>query len=655
MASHALKNQILDNEPLSWRDGIPYSSRFNDIYFSNAGGLEESKHVFLGLNNLPTRWRDGNSFSICELGFGTGLNFLLSAQCWQESSAPDQLLHYVCIEKFPLSTTDLEAALKQWPELSPLASRLLGTYPALVAGTHRLSFPEWRINLTLHFGEALEVLKKESHQFDAWYLDGFSPAKNNDLWSKEICQEMARLSHPETTVATYSVASAVRENLADSGFKVEKVPGYGQKKESLQGQYSLPRELNHNDSSPPWFRLPNANRTRGRVLVIGAGLAGTAAAFSLSRRGFEVLIIEAETEIAQHASGNLQGSAVPYLSAEPTKMSAFYLQGLSLAAAHLRFLNSKVSSPLWHECGALQLPSSERLERLCDTIAAADLNRNFVRVVNQTEASALSGITLKSSAIYFPRGGYALPQKVCAANINASGRTQLIKSSAVKRLEKIGENWRAICAKGTTIAEAEIVVVANGSSASDFEQLNWLPTERVRGQLIELTANATSSKLKTVLCYDGYLFPEFEGHQVLGATFEHGDFSAAINEDHNNTLLNRLAHWADLFPLDTKGDARVSFRVSSHDRFPYIGAVPEREFFLKEYVDFKRGFPPQRYKAARHIPGLYVSASHGSRGIISTHVAGEILAALICGEPQPVNRELVDAVNPARAIMRELR
>lgn len=210
---------------LDWRDErIPVSLRFDDPYFSLAGGLDETRHVFLTGNGLPGRFRDG--FQIAELGFGTGLNLLAVLLAHQ---GPGHL-HYTSFEAFPMAAPDIARALEAFPEVAEIAEPFLRQWQA---GATALAFPG--LTATIHLGDARETLPAWDGQADAWFLDGFSPAKNPELWSPDLMAEVARHTAPGGTFATYTAAGHVRRALAEAGFSVSRQPGFGRKRHMTAG------------------------------------------------------------------------------------------------------------------------------------------------------------------------------------------------------------------------------------------------------------------------------------------------------------------------------------------------------------------------------------------------------------------------------------
>jgi tRNA 5-methylaminomethyl-2-thiouridine biosynthesis bifunctional protein len=217
---------------IEWENGItPRSTIFDDVYFSTDGGIEESEAVFLsGIDALQV-WQGKHQFTICELGFGTGLNFLNTADLWIKNSKPEQVLNYFATELYPLKRDDLDRALK-WPEIEKIKQEFLSSYPS-----ENLSLCDGRIKLNLLLGYSEDILMQMTEKVDAWYLDGFAPSKNPDMWTDEIFAQMARLSQRGTKIATFTAAGFVRRAMSNAGFQIYKRDGYGKKREMLGATY----------------------------------------------------------------------------------------------------------------------------------------------------------------------------------------------------------------------------------------------------------------------------------------------------------------------------------------------------------------------------------------------------------------------------------
>ena len=231
------------NAAVSWQNGLAFSEQYQDVYYNSDNGLQETDYVFLQANRLAERWLDhpNASFTIAETGFGTGLNFLLAAKLWLDTAPFKANLHFISAEKHPLSPPDMSKAWQQWPTMKPFSEALIALYPkALEQGD--VSLFNQRVRLSLLIGDAATAYQSLSQQqpkiaVDAWFLDGFSPAKNPDMWQGSLFKQMALLSNSHTSFATFTSASAVRRKLMAAGFQVNKQAGYAKKREMLYGQY----------------------------------------------------------------------------------------------------------------------------------------------------------------------------------------------------------------------------------------------------------------------------------------------------------------------------------------------------------------------------------------------------------------------------------
>lgn len=622
---------------LAWQDGQPHSVTFNDIYFSSDCGLDESKHVFLNQNYLPQRWQtlQSKSFTIVETGFGTGLNFLCTWQLWKQCAPASASLHFISAEKFPLSLRDLSRALNLWPQLAVQREALLAQYQWLTPGFHQLNFEDGRVSLTLLIGDVNETLPQLQATVDAWFLDGFSPAKNPEMWQASLFDEMAKRSHSATTFATFTSAGIVRRGLQAAGFSVQKVAGFGRKREMLCGYFSKV------SVSPPY-------PTEQHAIIVGGGMAGCASANAMARRGWQVTLIERHTALAQEASGNPIGVLYPRLAIKPSMQSTLSLHGYLYTLRLLQ--NLREAQNIFHSCGLLQLGFDARELDRCMAIATQNLPESVLRFASQSEASVLAGITLEHGGLFFPAAGLINPAAFCQALANHTN-IRLLTSCHVLKLTKNATQWQ-VWNHEKLLAEAPVLIIAGANESTQFEQTRHLPLTPVRGQITLCGTTGASQALKTVLCTDGYLSPQVDGMHCLGATFSPNVTTTEIREqDHqeNFSMLLRMA--PDLQPDLAKQACRgrAGIRSSTPDYLPLAGVVLDAAALSAH--------PPKHRTASDGLPklsGLYVNAGHGSKGLITAPLCAEILAALICNEPVPVAVKLLTALNPNRFILRKL-
>ena len=299
---------------LSWKeDGTPVDERVGDVYFSRHDGLEETRAVFLKGCGLPEAWADKAAFTVAELGFGTGLNFLALWQLWRANRPAGGHLHFVSFEGYPLDPEDAAKALGAWPELAPLTSWLVAQWPVRARGVQHVEWADEGISLTLHIGEIAETLPDAVFTADAWFLDGFSPAKNDAMWDDELWPMVAERSRMGAPVGTFTVAGGVRRGLVEAGFEVAKAPGHGRKRERLEA-----RLIHRAPETSDRLGLRPLNVAPKTVHVLGAGIAGACCARAFLDRGCKVVVHDKAGGVASGASGNRLALVMPRLDAGDT-------------------------------------------------------------------------------------------------------------------------------------------------------------------------------------------------------------------------------------------------------------------------------------------------------------------------------------------------
>jgi tRNA 5-methylaminomethyl-2-thiouridine biosynthesis bifunctional protein len=624
-------------------EGTPWSDDYGDVYHSASGGLEQARHVFLGGNDLPRRWHGRDAFAVLETGFGLGLNFLATWQAWRDDPQRCRRLHFVSVEKRPFRLDDLATLHRRWPELAMPAAQLQAAWPPLAPGFHRLRLDGGNVTLTLLLGDAADLLPKLSARCDAFFLDGFAPARNADLWSPALLSSMTRLAASDATLATWSVAASVRDTLSGLGWRIEKRPGFGGKRDMLAARRA--------------GDVPSPSAPRRHAVVVGAGIAGSSCAASLAARGWQVDLIERHAAPATEASGNPAGVLLPMLAKDHANLQARFSRAAYFFALRLlRQLAAVDDSPLrWAPTGILQIAGDAADEAdKAETVTRLGLPAEFVRFITHEEAQQLLGRNVVHGGWHFPRGGWTSPPTLCRALIAAGGERIVSHFGCdVARLEFRNGRWHAGDAGGNTIAAADHVVLANADAARQLQADAELPFTRVRGQVSILPGKLLDG-LPMVVCRDGYVTPPApvgaQGTSLccLGATFE-------FNDDGTDVRLaghrENLAKLDDMLPgaaatiAAESLEGRVGFRSTTPDRLPLVGTLPQ--------ADACR--PQHRLDNLPRIEGLHCLLGYGARGMVWAGLAAELLAAQLENEPLPVERELVAAVDPARFLLRAVR
>ncbi|PJG57716.1 bifunctional tRNA (5-methylaminomethyl-2-thiouridine)(34)-methyltransferase MnmD/FAD-dependent 5-carboxymethylaminomethyl-2-thiouridine(34) oxidoreductase MnmC, partial [Aeromonas cavernicola] len=479
----------LHHAHLDWNDaGTPISCQFGDVYFSNDNGLSETRHVFLQQNQLPARFsqHDNEVFVIGETGFGTGLNFLATCHAFlaHRANAENPVrLHFISFEKYPLTQDDLRKALAAWPELMPISQDLIDQWPLPLPGCHRLHFANDHIRLDLWLGDINDTLPQlPQHQdglIDAWYLDGFSPAKNPEMWTQTLFDGLARLARPTATIATFTCAGFVRRGLMAAGFAMKKVKGHGKKREMLVGERLAKQSQ---PTIAPWYARPVGRP--GDVLMIGGGIASAMTALSLVARGRRVTLLCQDSAPAIGASGNRQGALYPLLNGEHDALSRFYSLSFGYARQRLQAL-AKRHPVAFALCGVVQLGYDEKSNTKLGNMSQGPFPPALMHPVTSHEVEQLTGLPCSHGGIYYPHGGWLCPADLTRAAIEEaqlSGLLQVEYSTQVSSVAEQPDLWQVTSETGRQW-HAPNLVVAAGHHLPALIPFAALPLYPVRGQV----------------------------------------------------------------------------------------------------------------------------------------------------------------------------
>ncbi len=635
---------------LEWNNGTPRSTRFDDVYFSKGSGVEETRYVFLRQNELPRRWQQQDRFIIAETGFGTGLNFLVTMKAWLQSAPANACLHYISIENRPVSPEDIARLASQWHELDPCVDELLRSYPPPLPGMHLVELAEGRVRLHLIFDEVEAALAQIDSKVDAWYLDGFAPSRNPGMWTQRVFDLIGRNTRTGGSFSTYTAAGDVRRGLANAGFVVQKSKGYGTKRDMLKGFIFEQRCYIVEE---PWFTVPVFHTKDRHAVIIGAGLSGLTTAWMLTRRGWNITLIDKHAAIAQEASGNPAGLLMPRLTQDVTLDARFYVNACVYAIQCLDQLQAESKNQFWFKTGNVLVDDADRLKKLC---ASHQYPETFISYIDKNDTGTVTGVDLGRDALLFVNAGWIDVARLCNQIKYMCGNRLEFLQADVSDISYINGHWHVTRDKDDAVIISDCVVLANAENARNLSGLEWLPVDAARGQLTQLEQTDRSRKIECGISADRYITPVYNGLHVLGASYQldnaSTDLSASDQADNINSI-NRLIPGCVEPHSELAG--RVAFRAVSRDRVPMVGCVPDRRQFEKEYHDLHHGRRSKHYPAGSYLPGLYVSTAHGSRGLCSCFISAEIIASMICAEPAPVEKKLVDHLNPARFIIRRLK
>lgn len=579
---------------LHWEQETPIAEHYGDSYFTLHQGPAETHYVFIQGNHLVERFQQlpaNGFFVVGETGFGTGLNFLATAAAFLRHAPTTARLHFVSTEKHPLHYEDLHKAQAFWPELAELATELQAHYPEPTPGFHRRRLAQGRIILTLIYADVQEGLKEFTGKVDAWFLDGFAPAKNPDMWQPSLFELMAKHSAQGATLGTFTAAGFVRRGLIAAGFTMQKRKGFGTKRDMLVGALAQRWQ-------PQCYPL-------GDIAIAGAGLAGASCARLFAELGYQVHIYD-EQGAAQGASGNLAGVLYATPSPVGTAQNLFYQHSYLHALYRLRQLNFPQKATEGQLNGVqYELANPRQRDKILAALGTPYWPQNLL--VRRTETQ-----------VELPQSGYINPALWCH---------HLLKHPNIQqhryhlRPEDYQQGrWRL------PQGDFQQLVLCNSFEVQRFSS-QPLPLRAQRGQVTYVAATAASKLWRQAWCHRGYLSPNINGVHCMGATFERGHAHPESRPQDNHKNSEELKahlpqHWHALGGnnMEFVGD-RVEYRAQLPDYLPLVGRLAEH---------------------------LLISAGHGSRGITHTPLSAEILVAELTGEPHATGKYVLDALNPKR-------
>ncbi|MEQ9346449.1 MAG: bifunctional tRNA (5-methylaminomethyl-2-thiouridine)(34)-methyltransferase MnmD/FAD-dependent 5-carboxymethylaminomethyl-2-thiouridine(34) oxidoreductase MnmC [Thalassospira sp.] len=655
---------------ITWRDGdVPFSPHFGDVYYSPNNGLAETDYVFLQGNNLPTAWQSRENFTIGETGFGTGLNFLAAWRAWSQDPHQSKRLHFVSVEKYPLSRNDMIRAHQNWPELSELSNQLGDIWPTetMLPGIHRFILGNGAVSLTLLIGDAITCWSGYEGSIDCWFLDGFAPARNPGMWHASLFSAIASASSTKgATLATFSAARIVRDGLESAGFTVSKRKGFEFKRDMITA--TLPTKetqsidtIRFHFTDDPWFNLPKNSNAKS-VAVIGGGMAGAACADALRNRGCHVTIFEKRDQLANAASGNPIGMIEPYFTADDAIMGRFFEAGFRFSHRKIKRLSDDGLIEAGF-CGVLDLATSARKQERQDGLLArlAD-HPDLIQAMSRDEASACFGLPVPMGGVFYPSAGWVSPPSFVRTLTNG---IKCHLSTTITDIANTHVGKTLISSDGREFGPYDAVIIAGATETSTLAQTRWLDDQLipVRGQIsycpeTVISELYVSANIQCVLSYKGHITPARNGMHVFGATFLRDDEQTDLRDtDH----AHNVAQLGKVFPkiaesLSSKSlDGRAALRTTTQDHLPVIGPAPDFEQYLSAYPDLDKGKKGARYINAPYHKDVYICTGFGARGLIGAPLAAEILASEICDMPLPLEKSLMDAVHPARFIVRGLK
>ena len=598
---------------------------------------------------VAARWQGRERFVVLAAGFGHGQHFLATWAAWRDDPQRSETLCFIAIEAQPPAHAAWADALADSPHRS-LADALLAAWPPLTPNLHRLDFDDHRVQLLLAVGGVGAWLPELVATVDAFHIEESSV--ENSVWDQRWGKALARLAAPGATLMAETDVTSLRSGLTTAGFDVQADAG------SLRARYAPkfePRRAVARVSATP--------AGERRVLIVGAGLAGCAAASALAEQGWHSTLLERHAGLAEESSGNPAGLFHGIVNV-PDGRHARFNRAAALAAQSAVRTAIDAHGARGSAEGLLRLEMALSHAQMQAVLGALGLPAGYVQALTARQASARCGMPLQHPAWFYAGGGWVQPAALARAFFErAAGHATLRSGVEVRALRFADGHWQALDAHGAVIDAAPVLLLANAGDALRLLGAPDWPVEKTRGQ-ISIAASAafgpagSPGRSALPIAGAGYLLPELNGQVMFGATTQPCDDDASVRAtDHTANLaqLERLSGTPlALDPSVLSG--RTAWRWSARDRLPVIGAVPVMPCFKVGVQN--ESAPVRRADQVRfvpRVPGLFVFTALGSRGITWSALGGRVVAALVSGAPAPLESSLLDATDPARFITRQVR
>ena len=559
-----MKNSIQKSSILISSNKGVYSRWYDDIYFDKTDGVKEKEHVYLNANDLANRIKLSDKLCIAELGFGTGLNFILTWRLWKKNRKPNSSLTYISFEKAPLSKKEMTRVYKKFKELNDFSDQLIQKLTDNYKTNRTIYFKSENINLILIYDD-FSLLTNFHFKADIWFLDGFAPSKNSEVWDNSYYKNIYNRTNLKGSLSTFTSSGLVRRGLALAGFSVTKVSGFGQKREMLKAI-----------KIEPDIKLKvnlNYENTIGPVAIIGAGISGASLAYAFRKRNIECYIVEKSSNVASGASGNKLALQMPKMTADNSPYGLMSLEAFTFSRNLAKELKAAPRSD-----GLILLPSRDReiikFKKLLESGWPNDLIQRYTDKINCFDID---------NYIYMRSSGIVDNIKFIKRLIDG---VKIFFNFNVTKIKSTKNNSKIIHNEQGNVLNAQTVIWANGYNITDI--CNKIPIEPVSGQVTFLKSNPQTSKLKLNFSYGQFFSQSYKGFHQIGSSFNRNT-NVNFNQIDQNKNLSFIPEFLKQRIINSNVDLneyRVSVRSSTKDRMPFFCNLNEikQNKYENEYV-----------------------------------------------------------------------
>ncbi|WP_086289546.1 bifunctional tRNA (5-methylaminomethyl-2-thiouridine)(34)-methyltransferase MnmD/FAD-dependent 5-carboxymethylaminomethyl-2-thiouridine(34) oxidoreductase MnmC [Campylobacter devanensis] len=605
---------------IKYHNNALYNSEFDDIYFNTYEPLAECEYAYSSALDRVNK----STIVVAEAGFGVGLNFFCTIAKFK--SLNKKSLHYIAVEKYPFSKDELVSIYEQFGLDSAIYKEFLDNYHIIPNSLLRIYLLNRTIILDLYFGDILEFLEECEFRADVWYLDGFAPSKNPQMWSEKFLSNLACYSYKDTIIRSFSCARVVRDRLSQNGFDVSKLKGYHKKREMLQAICIKPKSR---IKKQIWFDSPVITKPK-TILVVGAGISGLAIATLFKEAGFDVVVAEANDKAAQGASSNLAGICAPLITQPGVALGDMHMSSFLLS----RQFYKQFGGDFVDFCGCDEYLVNDKM------LSKFNHDSKFFSINNDIYPKANIDLAMQIQ-----------PQNLCLA---LAKNLEIYYGYEYKSLKRLESCYEVNFCNLKTI-KADVVIFANGNRAKELfiSEFNdpYMQLSSVRGQT---TMVSEFINLNRPLSARGYITKAIDKIQLIGASYARGDEYALPRDSDDESNLALVSEFIDGKNIDIIG-SNVGFRGYSGDRFPIIGGIHNASEYMRIYSSLLWTKAKSTHQNPIYHPNILISAAHGSRGLSTGILGANMLLDMVLGRQICVKKSVINALNPSRFLIRKLK
>jgi tRNA 5-methylaminomethyl-2-thiouridine biosynthesis bifunctional protein len=610
----------------SYKENTLFSDTYSDIYYSKQGGFQEKTYIFIENSFLLEKLKK-KFLTIFEFGFGAGLSFFSLLKKIKELQIESEIT-YFSIENYLLPREVIRNLIKEEESLEQELNLFLELYDPQSSSFIQNIKLNKNLTLKMIHSDVKEVFSKIQPKVDVWFLDGFSPSKNPEMWSDSLFDFIKKNSKFDASFATYATARVVKQGMLKSGFEIQKVKGYANKREMLNGFKKTENLL----KDKPWFQYPKSNISKTEICILGTGLAATSLVHFLKDSSMYIRIIEETNSLFGSASANPFAIVCPKYVMDDEFSNEWFHESF---AYFLEFVKKeKLTSAIYNPVGVIQKQDRVEFEKFKELVQYKTFEYT------------------KENELFFPNAGYSKPKNLCEYYLKDFDKNKIFLNSKIASIQKEKENWRLYDEKGNCILETEVLVLANSLKISNLEAYKWL--QKSRGQILQFPSRYFPTQKKEILIHEeGYFIPNVNGYHLLGATYHPENESSDIYESDTLELISKFesVHKVKLNLSLDECMYWAGVRTFTKDHLPVLGLVPNWESSTLFYSDLWKANPYKEYPFPEYKSNLYIHTAHGSKGVLNSFYSSKILSEILQGKI--ISKNVLEKLHPIRFLIRD--